>query len=115
MLYIMLFIILLMLYIIGNSQYVDSCRAIGANYLAFNVNLEYQIGYENTILWALLISLYLDLGVVGCIFIYLFICWSSRMTALLLCYHSIAPCTSKGGISASAIGHPWRFLFIFNI
>ena len=25
------------------------------------------------------------------------------MTALLLCYHSMAPCTSKGGISASAI------------
>ena len=36
-------------------------------------------------------------------FIYVFICWSSRMTALLLCYHSIAPCISKGGISASAV------------
>ena len=49
------------------------------------------------------------------LFIYLFICWSSRMTALLLCYHSIAPCTSKGGISASAICRLWRFVFSFNI
>ena len=37
------------------------------------------------------------------------------MTALLLCCQSIAPCTSKGGISASAICHLWRFVFIFNI
>ena len=36
------------------------------------------------------------------------------MTALLL-YHSIAPCTSKGGISASAICHTWRFVIRFKI
>ena len=41
------------------------------------------------------------------LFIYLFNCWSSRMTALLLCYHSITPCTSKDGISASAICYFW--------
>ena len=40
-------------------------------------------------------------------FIYMFICWSSRMTALLLCYHSITPCASKSGISASDICHLW--------
>ena len=39
------------------------------------------------------------------LFINLFIGWSSRMAALLLCYHSIAPCTSKDGISAIAICH----------
>ena len=37
------------------------------------------------------------------------------MTTLLLRYHSMAPCTSKGGISASAICHLWRFAFSFNI
>ena len=36
------------------------------------------------------------------------------MIALLLCYHFIAPCTSKGGISASAICHLWWFVFCFN-
>ena len=36
------------------------------------------------------------------------------MTALLLCYH-IAPCTFKGGTSASEICHLWRFVFSFNI
>ena len=49
-------------------------------------------------------------GVVGCIFIYLLICWSSRVRVFLLCYHSIAPCTFKGNISASAICHLWRFI-----
>ena len=49
------------------------------------------------------------------LFIYLFICWSSRMTALLLCCHSVAPCSSKGGISASAICQLWRFVFRSNI
>ena len=34
------------------------------------------------------------------------ICGSSRMIALLL-YHSIAPCTSKRGISASSVCHLW--------
>ena len=70
-------------------------------------------------------AFFLDAGAVGnmfihlflgrlavSLFIYLFICWSSRMTALLLCY-SIAPCTFKGGISA--ISHLWRFVFSFNI
>ena len=37
------------------------------------------------------------------------------MTTLLFCYHSMAPCTSKGGISASAIYNLWRFAFGFNI
>ena len=37
------------------------------------------------------------------LFVYLFICWSSRKTDLLLSYHSIAPYTFKGGVSASAI------------
>ena len=49
------------------------------------------------------------------LFIYLFIYWRNRMTTLLLCYHSIAPCSSKGGISTSAIGHLWRFVFSFSI
>ena len=35
--------------------------------------------------------------------IHLLICWSSRMTAVLLCYHSIVPCISKSVISVSAI------------
>ena len=39
------------------------------------------------------------------LFIYLFICWISRVGVFLLCYHSIAPCTSKGDISVSAICH----------
>ena len=46
------------------------------------------------------------------LFIYLFICWSSKVGVYLLCYHSIAPCTSKGDISASAICHLWRFILI---
>ena len=37
------------------------------------------------------------------------------MGTLLLCYHSMAPCTSKGGISARAICYLWRFAFSFNI
>ena len=36
------------------------------------------------------------------------------MRALFLFYHSIVSCTSKGGISASAIRHLWRFVFGFN-
>ena len=32
------------------------------------------------------------------------------MIALLLCYHSVAPCTSKGGRSTSAICHLWSFV-----
>ena len=54
----------------------------------------------------------------GSLYLYSFICLSasssSRMIALLL-YHSIAPCTSKGDISASAICHLRRFAFSFNI
>ena len=34
------------------------------------------------------------------------------MGDVLLCYHSIAPCTSKGDISTSAICHLWRFILI---
>ena len=37
------------------------------------------------------------------------------MTTLLFCYHSMALCTSRGGISTSAICHLWRFAFSFNI
>ena len=36
-------------------------------------------------------------------FIYLFVCWCNRMTALFLCYHSTALRTSKRDVSASAI------------
>ena len=50
------------------------------------------------------------LGVeVGCI-VYLFICWSNRMVALLLCYHFTALCTCKGDVSASTISYLWTFL-----
>ena len=45
-------------------------------------------------------------------FIYLFICWSNIMTALLQCYHSTALCTSNGDISASAICYLWRFFLV---
>ena len=45
------------------------------------------------------------------LFIYLFICWSCRMAALRLCYHSIAPCTCEDDISASVICHLYRFCF----
>ena len=44
-------------------------------------------------------------GELGCT-ISLFIClscWSNRIAALFLCYHSTALCTSKGNISACAI------------
>ena len=54
-------------------------------------------------------------GEVGCIiylFIYLFVCWSNRMTSLLLCYHSTALCTFKGDISASAICYLWIFFLV---
>ena len=34
------------------------------------------------------------------------------MAALMLCYHSIAPCTFKGDISASAICHLYRFFLV---
>ena len=46
------------------------------------------------------------------LFIYLFICWSSRVGVFLLCYQSIVPCTSKGDSSACAICHLWRFILI---
>ena len=44
------------------------------------------------------------------LFIYLFFCWSSGVGVFLICYHSIAPCTSEGEISASAICHLWSFI-----
>ena len=37
------------------------------------------------------------------------------MVALMLCYHSVAPCTCKGDISASAICHLYMCVFSFNI
>ena len=40
----------------------------------------------------------------------LFVCWSNRIAAVLLCYHSTALCTSKCNISASAICYLWRFI-----
>ena len=50
------------------------------------------------------------------LFIYLFICGSSGMIALMLCYHSIALCTFIGYISASAICYLWSFiLVVWNI
>ena len=47
-------------------------------------------------------------------YIHLFICWRCRMAALMLCYHSIAPCTCKSDISG-AICHRFGFVFSFNI
>ena len=46
------------------------------------------------------------------LFIYLFICSSNRVRVFVLCYHSIASYTSKGGISASAVCHRWRSILI---
>ena len=47
------------------------------------------------------------------LFIYLFIYWSNRMVALLLCYQFTALCTSKSDISASAICCLQRFIYQF--
>ena len=47
------------------------------------------------------------------LFIYLLICWNIRVRVFLICYHSIASCTSKCDISASAICHLWRFILIY--
>ena len=44
------------------------------------------------------------------LFIYLIICCSSRVGVFMICYHSIASCTSNCDISASAICHLWRFI-----
>ena len=46
------------------------------------------------------------------LFIHLFIYWSNRMAALLLCYHSTALYTSKGDISASTICYLWRLFLV---
>ena len=37
------------------------------------------------------------------------------MTALMQCYHSIAPCKCEGDISANAMCHLWRFILILYI
>ena len=37
--------------------------------------------------------------------LFVYIYWSYRMIALMLCYHSAAPSTCKDDISASAICH----------
>ena len=54
----------------------------------------------------------LDRG--GWVYLYSFICLSAGVVEWksLLCYDSIASCTSKGDISASAICHFWRFILI---
>ena len=46
-------------------------------------------------------------GRLGVPFIHLsvYICWSYRMVALMLCYNSMAPSTCKDDISASASCH----------
>ena len=51
-------------------------------------------------------------GRLGVPFIHLFvyICWSNRMVALIHCYNSIAPSTCKDAISASAICHLQRLV-----
>ena len=46
------------------------------------------------------------------LFTCLFICWSNRMVALLICYHFTTLCTSKYEISASAICYLWRFFLV---
>ena len=57
---------------------------------------------------------FFDTGAVGgvSLFNYLFICWSSKMTVLWLCYYAIALCTSKGGLSVSVICHLWWSLYL---
>ena len=52
-------------------------------------------------------------GLMRYLFIYLFICLSCKMTALMLCYHFIAPCIFKGDISASAIYYLWGLFLAF--
>ena len=46
------------------------------------------------------------------LFIYLFICWRSRVGVFFLCSHSTAPRTSKGEISASAIWYLCRIILV---
>ena len=46
------------------------------------------------------------------LFIYLFICCSNGMAALLLCYHFTALCVSKGDIRASAICYFCMFFLV---
>ena len=46
------------------------------------------------------------------LFIYVFIFWSGRMAALMLCWYSIAPCNCEGGISACAICQFKRFILV---
>ena len=48
-------------------------------------------------------------------FNYFFICWNCRLAALMLCYHSTAPCTCKTDISNSFICHLLRFISAYYI
>ena len=64
--------------------------------------------YINKHLYILYNTGWLDVS----LFIYFFICWISRVGVSLFSYHSIAPCTSKGDVSASAICHLWGFILI---
>ena len=63
---------------------------------------------DNLLLW-IVGTLVINSEVVG--YLYSFVRWSSRMTALLL-YHLIASCTSKDSIGASAICHLWSFCIV---
>ena len=49
------------------------------------------------------IKVYICNMAMGVLFIHLFvyICWSSEVAALMFCYHSTIPSTCKGDISAS--------------
>ena len=49
---------------------------------------------------------------VSLIYLFIYICWSYRLVALILCYNSISPSTFKDDISASAICHLWRFSLV---
>ena len=51
-------------------------------------------------------------GLMHLLFIYLFTCWSNRMSVMLLCYHPTALRTSIGDISVTAICYFWRFFLV---
>ena len=69
--------------------------------------------YQNkwiSLKWQVCCVAALLVGEVGwAIYSFVYICWSYRMVALILCYNSMVPSTCKDDISASAICHLQRF------
>ena len=57
--------------------------------------------------------MFVSWGRLGVPFIILFVynCWSSRMAELML-YYSTLPYICKGGISASTICYPYRYILV---